>query len=102
MLTRVDKPAASEGGALPARVTDGAVSPDGNWIALRTNHMLHFYALADVLSGNWRERTRMNLSSLGEPQGEGVTFADNSTLYLVGEGGGRSRSGTFTRVTCAF
>ena len=102
MLTRVGKPAASRAVSLPERVTDGAVSPDGAWVALRTNRTLHFYTASDLLSGNWQERASMNLSDLGEPQGEGVAFADNSTLYLVGEGGGRSRAGTFARLTCTF
>ena len=45
---------------------------------------------------------RVDLQALGEPQGEGVAFADDSTIYLVGEGGGGSRPGTFARLTCTF
>ena len=102
MLTRVGQPAAAKAASLPERVTDGAVSPDGAWIALRTNKALHLYNASELLSGQWHERGRVNLSDLGEPQGEGVSFADNTTLYLVGEGGGRSRAGTFARLTCTF
>ena len=102
-LSRVGKPAApSEGASLPERVTDGAVSPDGTWIALRTNRTLHVYAASDLTSGNWHERMKMTLAEVREPQGEGVAFADNGTLYLVGEGGGRSRPGTFARLACSF
>ena len=39
---------------------------------------------------------------LREPQGEGVAFADETTLYLVGEGGGKGRPGTLARMTCTF
>jgi hypothetical protein len=42
------------------------------------------------------------LNALGEPQGEGIAFADEKTIYLVGEGGNKSQPGTFARLTCAF
>jgi hypothetical protein len=84
------------------RITDGAVSPDGRWIALRSIRYLFLYPAADLLSGNWREAARIDLVSFGEEQGEGVTFADNRTLILVGEGGGKSRRGTFIRLSCSF
>ena len=38
--------------------------------------------------------------SLGEPQGEGVTFGDGSAVFLMGEGGGKKMPGTFARLTC--
>jgi hypothetical protein len=31
-----------------------------------------------------------------------VTFASDTVLYLVGEGGGKSRPGTFARLSCTF
>ena len=88
--------------AAEARVTDGAISPDGAWIALRTNDAVAFHRTADLMAGNWREAGRVSLKGLGEPQGEGITFADDTHLYLIGEGGGRSRPGTFAKLTCAF
>ena len=83
------------------RISDGTVSPNGNWIALRTNTTVMLFRTADLLSGNWNEAGRVSLKSLGEPQGEGIAFGDDQTLYLVGEGGGKSRPGTFARMTCA-
>jgi hypothetical protein len=83
------------------RITDGAVSPNGTWIALRTNNEILLYAAKDLLSGNWRETSRVPLRSLREPQGEGITFGDDRTLYLVGEGGGKAQPGTFARLTCS-
>ena len=61
---------------------------------------LIFYRAADLLSGNWREAGRVALATLGEPQGEGVTFGDDNSLYLMGEGGGKKQPGTFARLTC--
>ena len=82
------------------RITDGAVSPDGQWIVLRSKQALMFYRAADLLAGNWREAARVALESLGEPQGEGVTFASNDSVYLISEGGGKKQPGAFGRLTC--
>lgn len=82
------------------RITDGAVSPDGALTVLRTTDSLRFYRTADLLAGQWREAGRAALSSLGEPQGEGVTFGSDNTVYLMGEGGSKKMPGTFARLTC--
>jgi hypothetical protein len=82
------------------RITDGSVSPDGEWIALRTLTAVMLYRSSDLLSGNWREASRIAVESLGEPQGEGIAFGDGNSLYLVGEGGGKEKPGTFARLTC--
>jgi hypothetical protein len=82
------------------RITDGAVSPDGNWIVLRSTQALTFYRAADLLAGNWREAGRVTLAGIGEPQGEGVTFAANDAVYLMSEGGGKKQPGVFARLTC--
>jgi hypothetical protein len=94
------------GGARPGapaandRITDGAISPDNQWIVLRGADAVTFYRTSDLLAGNWREAGRIPLESLKEPQGEGVTFGDDGSLYVVGEGGGKRRPGTFARLTC--
>lgn len=82
------------------RITDSAVSSDGAVIALRTNSHLMLYRASDLLSGHFLEASRLDLAPAREPQGEGVTFGEDHSLYLVGEGGGESRGGTFARVTC--
>jgi hypothetical protein len=84
------------------RITDGAVSPDGRWVVLRSTQALIFYRATDLLSGNWREAGRVALSALGEPQGEGVAFGPDSSLYLMSEGGGKKQPGKFARLTCTF
>ena len=83
------------------RITDGAVSPDGQWIVLRSTQALTFYRAADLLAGNWREAGRVALGTLGEPQGEGVTFASNDSVYLMSEGGGKKGPGAFARLACS-
>lgn len=101
-LLPVGKPRNQGKGDSKERITDGAVSPNGAWIVLRTNHALIFYATAHLMNGNWAEGREVDLRQLGEPQGEGVAFADASTLYVVGEGGGQRQPGTFGRLECAF
>lgn len=83
-----------------SRITDGAVSPDGRWTALRTRSTLMFYRSSDLFGGHWRESTRVDLTPLHEPQGEGVAIGPDGGVFLVGEGGGKGQAGTFARFTC--
>jgi hypothetical protein len=85
----------------PARITDGAISPDGEQVVLRTLESLTFYRAADFLKGDFKEVRRIDLRPLREPQGEGVAFGSGGTVYVAGEGGGRSPSGTLAVLTCA-
>lgn len=99
-LERVGKPRDPRAPAQSDRITDGAVSPDGRWIVLRTTESLTFYPAADLLAGAWRPAGRVALKAVGEPQGEGVTFASDDSLYLMSEGGGNNRPGAFARLAC--
>ena len=82
------------------RITDGAVSPDGQWAALRTKSALTFYRASDLLSGQWRAANRVDLTSLKETQGEGLALGADNTVFLAGEGGGKGQPGSFTRFSC--
>jgi len=82
------------------RPTAADASPDGRWVAVRTTHHVLFYRTADLIAGRSREAFRTDVSGLKEPRGEGITFAANGTVVLVGEGGGLSAPGTFARLTC--
>jgi hypothetical protein len=82
------------------RITDGAVSPDGRWVVLRNARALTFYRAAELLDGTWRKAGEVSLTSLGEPQGEGVTFGSDTTVFVSGEGGGGQQPGTFARLIC--
>jgi hypothetical protein len=98
-LERVGQPATSRPEAKD-RPTAAAISPDGRWVGVRTTHYISFYPAKDFTAGRWREASRMDLSSLGEPRGEGLTFGRDGSVFLVGEGGTGGRSGTFSRLSC--
>jgi hypothetical protein len=80
------------------RVTDAAVSPDGHWVALRTNDLVLFYKTSALLAGRAAAPLAFDLRPLREPQGEGIAWADNQTLFLAGEAPG---GGTFGRISCS-
>jgi hypothetical protein len=80
-----------------ARVTDAAVSPNGHWIAMRTNDLVLFYQASSLLSGLADTPLIFDLRPLKEPQGEGITWRDDQTLFLAGEAAG---GGTFARMSC--
>ena len=82
------------------RITGAAASADDRWVALRSNTTLLVYPLDAFLNGG--APTRIDLSNLKEPQGEGVAFGRDGELYLVSEAGKSGSAGTLTRVHCAF
>ena len=98
-LERVGAPAAKKPAA-SGRITDGSVSPNGEWVVLRTQSSVTFYRAADLLAGQWREASRVDLAPLKEPQGEGIAFGNDSTVFVAGEGGGKNQPATFARFAC--
>jgi hypothetical protein len=101
-LERVGEPRETGTSGRDERITDGAVSPDGKWVVLRTGRSLRFYSAAELTTGNWQATGVLDLGDLGEPQGEGVAFGPDNVLYLAGEGGGKSQPGTLARLICTF
>jgi hypothetical protein len=101
-LEFVGKPRQSGKIAADQQITDGGVSPSGAWVALRTKAAVLFYRTEELISGSWKEAGRIALKAIGERQGEGITFGDEKTIYLVGEGGGKSQPDSFGRLNCAF
>ena len=98
-LERVGKALADKPGN-NARVTDGAFSADGRWVALRTKTTLTFYRGEEFMKGDFREAQRVSLSALKEPQGEAVAFGRGNTVFLGGEGGGKGQPGTLAALSC--
>ena len=100
-LQRIGEPIAGPKIEAKDRPTAADSSPDGQWIAVRTTHWVAFYRTTDLIGGRWREAFRTEVSGLREPRGEGVTFAGNDSVILVGEAGGLLRGpGTFARLVC--
>jgi hypothetical protein len=100
-LQRIGEPIAGPRIEAKDRPTAADLSPDGQWVAVRTTHWVAFYRTTDLIGGRWHEVFRTDVSGLREPRGEGVTFAGNDTVILVGEAGGLLRGpGTFARLAC--
>jgi hypothetical protein len=99
-LQRVAKPRDPGKSPNSDRVTDAAASPQGDWIVLRTNRALTFHRTKELMAGNWRPASVVDLADLNEPQGEAVTFGPSGAIVVAGEGGGRSKPGTVARLSC--
>ena len=82
------------------RITDGSVSPDGQWVVLRTKTSVAFHRTSDVLAGKLQAVSSADVTGLKEPQGEGIAVGADHAVFLAGEGGGKGQPGTFARVTC--
>jgi hypothetical protein len=100
-LERLGKPREARTTKRDDRITDGAMSPHGDWVVLRTPRALIFYKTSALLAGNWQPSHEVSLTDLREPQGEGVTFGANGTIVVAGEGGGKSSAGTMARLSCS-
>jgi hypothetical protein len=83
-----------------SRVTDATTSADGQWAVLRSHEALMFFHTSDLLAGRWQSAFRVDLTSLKEPQGEGVALGGNNTVFVAGESGGKGKAGTFARFSC--
>jgi hypothetical protein len=83
-----------------SRITDSETTPDGEWVALRTNSELLLLRTRDLVNGKMNDVWHANLRSLDETQGEGVAISDAGDVFLAGEGGGRGLPGTFTHLKC--
>jgi hypothetical protein len=83
------------------RITDAETTPDGRWVALRTNEALLVYRASDLTAGRLDNMWRWDLRAFGEPQGEGVAMSNEGDVYLASEGGGGDRPGSFARAKCA-
>lgn len=100
-LERIGSPMSNRSPKQDARITDGAISSDGEWVVLRTQDALMFYRAADFLKGQFQDVRRADLKSLGEPQGEGVALGAGDTVYVAGEGGGAKQPGTLAVLACS-
>jgi hypothetical protein len=87
---------------LPAsKITDADASSDGAWIAVRNHEEVVFYRTSALLNGDVEHGAAVRLTSYGEAQGEGVTFADRGTIFLASEGGGKKAPGSLLQLRCS-
>ena len=83
------------------RITDSDMSWDGKWVAMRTIRSVSFFRAADLLNGTPSSPVEGDLTPLKEPQGEGVAFARDGTIFLASEGlDAAHNGGMFARVSC--
>jgi hypothetical protein len=81
------------------RVTGASASPDGRWVAVRTYSLLAIYRTADLL-GAGEPAVRMDLTPLGEAQGEGVALGNDGTVVLTSESRNRHIPGSVAVLSC--
>ena len=90
-------------GTIPRRyrVTDAEASPNGQWVAIRSNDALLIYRGADLLAGHTHTLWRTDLRFLSEPRGEGVAVSDNGDVYLASERVSEGAA-SFTHLKCTW
>jgi hypothetical protein len=82
------------------RITDADATPDAEWVALRTLESVEFHRTRSLLDGKLEKAIEVDVKTIGEPQGEGVTILPDGTVYLASEGGDGLRGGTLARLSC--
>jgi hypothetical protein len=83
------------------RVTSASASPDGRWVGIRTYRKLFIYPAASLTSttGSIPEPIVTDLSSLKEKGGEGLALANDGSVLLSSEAGGKDPA-RLSRLKC--
>ena len=82
------------------RVTGATASPDGRWVGIRTYRELYLYP-ADALLGNGALTPAVvDLSPLGESQGESVAIGPDGSVWLTSEAENGDDRPTWARLRC--
>jgi hypothetical protein len=83
------------------RVTSASASPDGRWVGIRTYRKLYIYPAGSLTSttGSIPEPIVMDLSPLKEKGGEGLALANDGTVLLSSEAGGKDPA-RLSRLKC--
>lgn len=68
-----------------ALVTGATVTPDGNWVAIRTYTRILFYPANELVNGTDATPLTFDLRELRETQGEGIAFGADGTVWLSSE-----------------
>ena len=81
-------------------VTGAALSPDGNWVALRTYADVRFFPAATFLRGEAVVPAIADVSALKQQQGEGIALGDHGVLWLSSEAESKDAHPSIGRLTC--
>ena len=100
-LESVGKPRNGAKTATTDRITDGTVSANGQWVALRTARRVTFHRAASLFAGDWASDRAIDLKGVAEPQGEAVALGPAGAVYVGGEAGPKAEAGTFARFSCS-
>jgi hypothetical protein len=84
------------------RVTAATASPDGRWVAVRSYRNLYLYRADDLVGGGEADPTVIDLSPLGQAQGESVVIAADGTVWLTTEAENKEARPRWTRLQCTF
>jgi hypothetical protein len=70
------------------RVTAASATPNGRWVGIRTYRTLYLYPTERLLGQGDPDPVTVDLTGLGQPQGESLVLADDGTAWLSSEAGG--------------
>jgi hypothetical protein len=85
----------------PALVTGADASPSGRWVAIRTYGSLSLYRAAALTTGDVAPQLTVDLTPVGEMQGEGVALLDNGRVVLTSEAGSKHLPATIAILGCS-
>ena len=78
--------------------TGATATPDGKWVGIRTYRHLYLYPSAALATA---EPTVVDLTSLGEAQGESVVIANDGAVWMSSEAESRREQPRWSRMQCA-
>src|SRR5690606_16996510 len=84
------------------RVTGATSTPDGRWVGIRTYRHLYLYPADALTAGASVEPAKVDLSPLGQDQGESIAIADDGTVWMTSEAENRDSEPTWARLRCTF
>ena len=84
------------------RVTSATATPSGSWVGIRTYRTLLLYPAAALVGGGAATPTRVDLTPLGEDQGEALVLTDDGTVWVSSEAGNKDAPPRWGRLQCTF
>ncbi len=81
-------------------VTDASASPSGRWIAVRSYKAVRIFRADALLRGDVQPEQVVDLTPVGEPQGEGIAILDDGRVVLTSEGAVKGNAATISVLRC--